>query len=178
MEEQSKRYALLDKLQALVRNLDVKTQQLLPYDLLGSLASSLTDSAIFTIVDHLEEIQHLTEKDLYTKRQKIVNEHKTLRNNLKKSQSDALRTCRPHNLALLKTNQETERQKLDERLDKELKTFDEKLIAEIDNKVVVQQATLKSAGVPGFFVTTDVGAVKLQMIILNLIKNVGNSSHS
>lgn len=174
MEEQSKRYALFDKLQALVRNLDVKTQQLLPYDLLASVASSLTDSAIFTIVDHLEEIQHLTEKDLYTKRLKIVNEHKTLRNDLRKSQADDLRSCRPHNLALLKTNQETESQRLEERLDKELKAFDEKLMAEIDNKVVVQQVTLKSAGVPSFFVTTEVEAIRLQMIILNLIKNVGD----
>lgn len=176
MEEQSKRYALLDKLQALVRNLDIKTQQLLPYDLLASVASSLTDTAIFTIVDHLEEIQHLTEKDLYTRRQKIVNEHKALRNNLKKNQSDALRSCRPHNLALLKSNQEAETERLDERLNEEMKAFDEKLIAEIDNKVVVQQATLKSAGVPGFFVTTDVGAIRLQMIILNLIKNIGDAS--
>lgn len=172
MDEQARRYNLLDRLQGRVRRFDIKTQQRLPYDLLASLASSLTDSAIFTIVDDLEEIQHLTEKDLYTKRQKLLSEQRSLRQKLNKKQADALQACRPHNLPILKAGHEKETEKLEKRLNTELRAFDEKLMTEIDNKVVVQQATLKSAGVPGFYVTTDNQAIKLQMVILNLIKEL------
>lgn len=173
MEEQSRRYELLDRLQRLAKDLDIKTQQRLTNDLLAGLASSLTDSAIFTIVDDLEEIQHLTEKNLSVQRQKIVNEQKLLRQKLKKEHSEALQICKPHNLPLLKTEQEKQNQDLEKRLKQELKSFDTKLLTEIDQKVVVQQATLKSAGVPGFFVTTDPQEIKLQMIILGLIKSAG-----
>ena len=37
----------------------------------------------------------------------------------------------------------------------ELEQMDERLLLDIDEKVADQQATMQSAGVPGFFVTND-----------------------
>ncbi|XP_039248569.1 protein DGCR6-like [Styela clava] len=175
MDGQVRHYELLEKLQQLVKSLDFKTQQRLPYDLLANLASTLRDSAIFTIVDDLEEIQHLTEKNLYTQRQKILEEHKTLIKNLKKKHEDDLRTCKRHNLAILQKEHEKQLIELEKRLKTELTQFDNKILTQIDQKVVVQQATLKSAGVPGFFVTNDDQEIKLQMTLLHLIKLVRTS---
>lgn len=173
---QVKHYELLDQLQKLVIKLPIKVQQRLPYDLLANLASSLQDSTIFTIVNDLEEIQHLTEKNLFAQRQKICAQQKQMKNELKRKHTDEISICKAHNLNIVKVRHEKETKDLENRAEQELKQFDSRCLLEIDQKVVVQQATLKSAGVPGFFVTENHQEIKLQMIILDLIKSLGSMS--
>ena len=45
-------------------------------DVINSLALSLMDETVFEIVQRLEEIQQMTEKDLLKKRMKLINSQK------------------------------------------------------------------------------------------------------
>lgn len=107
-----------------------------------------------------------------------------LKQDLLRKHKDALLCCKPHNLALLKSNQQTELevkitysifptdtdlpcdlcfanntmldfQMLEMRVREEQQMMDKKIVAEIDQKVLDQQNTLEKAGVPGFYVTTN-----------------------
>lgn len=46
-------------------------------------------------------------------------------------------------------------QALDQRVKDEQRMMDEKIVAEMDQKVLDQQNTLEKAGVPGFYITTN-----------------------
>ena len=46
-------------------------------------------------------------------------------------------------------------QALDIRVREEQRMMDEKIVAEMDQKVIDQQNTLEKAGVPGFYITTN-----------------------
>lgn len=107
-----------------------------------------------------------------------------LKQDLLRKHKDALLTCKRHNLALLKSNQQAELevritgfvfpkdfallcdfcftngtmldfQMLEMRVREEQQMMDKKIVAEIDQKVLDQQNTLEKAGVPGFYVTTN-----------------------
>lgn len=105
-----------------------------------------------------------------------------LKQDLARRHKDALQTCKSHNLALVKSNQQAEvevrlsvvrsaygfrwfcvfvlgcasrLQALEVRVREEQRMMDRKIVAEIDQKVVDQQNTLEKAGVPGFFITTN-----------------------
>lgn len=104
-----------------------------------------------------------------------------LKQDLARRHKDALQTCKSHNLALVKSNQQAELevrlsvmraalqllfflfalgcasslQALEVRIREEQRMMDRKIIAEIDQKVIDQQNTLEKAGVPGFFITTN-----------------------
>ncbi|KAG8537889.1 hypothetical protein GDO81_022359 [Engystomops pustulosus] len=47
--------------------------------------------------------------------------------------------------------------------------MDEKIVLELDQKVIDQQSTLEKAGVSGFYVTTNPQELTLQMNLLELI---------
>nr|XP_015827677.2 protein DGCR6 [Nothobranchius furzeri] len=166
---QERHYYLLSELQTLVKELPSSFQQRLSYNTLGDLALALIDGTVYEIVKGLLDIQHLTEKNLYNQRQKLHCEHQALKQDLLRKHKDALQSCKSHNLALLKSNQQAELETLEVRVREEQRMMDKKIVAEIDQKVIDQQNTLEKAGVPGFFVTTNPQELTMQMNLLELI---------
>ncbi|KAK9971157.1 hypothetical protein ABG768_027048 [Culter alburnus] len=167
--QQERHYYLLSELQALVKDLPSSFQQRLSYTTLSDLAQALIDGTVYEIVQGLLDIQHLTEKNLYNQRQKLHSEHRALKQDLVRKHKQALQTCKSHNLAVLKTNQRAENEALDQRVKDEQRMMDEKIVAEMDQKVLDQQNTLEKAGVPGFYITTNPQEVMMQMNLLELI---------
>uniref|UniRef100_A0A8C1B729 DiGeorge syndrome critical region gene 6 n=2 Tax=Cyprinus carpio TaxID=7962 RepID=A0A8C1B729_CYPCA len=166
---QERHYYLLSELQTLVKDLPSSFQQRLSYTTLSDLAQALIDGTVYEIVQGLLDIQHLTEKNLYNQRQKLHSEHRALKQDLVRKHKQALQTCKSHNLAVLKTNQRAEAEALDQRVKEEQRMMDEKVVAEMDQKVLDQQNTLEKAGVPGFYITTNPQEVMMQMNLLELI---------
>ncbi|KAI9521766.1 Protein dgcr6 [Dissostichus eleginoides] len=154
-KHQERHYYLLSELQTLVKDLPSSFQQRLSYSTLGDLALALIDGTVYEIVQGLLDIQHLTEKNLYTQRQKLHSERQAFKQDLLRKHKDALQTCKSHNLTLLKSNQQTELEALEIRVREEQRVMDKKIVAEMDQKVIDQQNTLEKAGVPGFFITTN-----------------------
>ncbi|XP_016319270.1 protein DGCR6-like [Sinocyclocheilus anshuiensis] len=144
-------------------------QQRLSYTTLSDLAQALIDGTVYEIVQGLLDIQHLTEKNLYNQRQKLHGEHIALKQDLVRKHKQALQTCKSHNLAVLKSNQRAEAEALDQRVKEEQRMMDEKVVAEMDQKVLDQQNTLEKAGVPGFYITTNPQEVMMQMNLLELV---------
>lgn len=168
-KHQERHYYLLSELQTLVKDLPSSFQQRLTYNTLSDLALALIDGTVYEIVQGLLDIQHLTEKNLYNQRQKLHCEHQALKQELVKKHKDALQTCKSHNLALLKSNQQSEQEALEVRVREEQRMMDKKIVAEMDQKVIDQQNTLEKAGVPGFYVTTNPQELTMQMNLLELI---------
>ncbi|XP_024131256.1 protein DGCR6 [Oryzias melastigma] len=168
-KQQERHYYLLSELQTLVKDLPSSFQQRLSYNTLSDLALALIDGTVYEIVQGLLDIQHLTEKNLYNQRQKLHCEHQALKQDLLRKHKDALLTCKPHNLALLKSNQQAELEMLEMRVREEQQMMDKKIVAEIDQKVLDQQNTLEKAGVPGFYVTTNPQELIMQINLLELM---------
>ncbi|KAL2092142.1 hypothetical protein ACEWY4_011940 [Coilia grayii] len=168
-KQQERHYYLLSELQTLVKDLPSSFQQRLSYTTLGDLALALIDGTVYEIVQGLLDIQHLTEKNLYNQRQKLHTEHRILKQDLLRKHKQELQVCKSHNMALLKATQRTEAEALDQRVREEQRMMDEKIIAEIDQKVLDQQNTLEKAGVPGFYITNNPQEVVIQMNLLELI---------
>jgi len=55
------------------------------------------------------------------------------------------------------------------RCDEEVRKKDQRIVMELDQKVMDQQSTLEKAGVPGFFVTNNPTDIRLQMYLLAFI---------
>ncbi|XP_036383152.1 protein DGCR6 isoform X1 [Megalops cyprinoides] len=168
-KQQERHYYLLSELQALVKDLPSSFQQRLSYTTLSDLALALIDGTVYEIVQGLLDIQHLTEKNLYNQRQKLHSEHRALKQELVRKHKEALLTCKTHNLAVLRTNQQAETEALEQRVREEQRMMDEKIVVEMDQKVVDQQTTLEKAGVPGFYITTNPQELMMQMNLLELI---------
>lgn len=168
-KQQERHYYLLSELQTLVKDLPSSFQQRLSYSTLSDLALALIDGTVYDIVQGLLDIQHLTEKNLYNQRQKLHCEHQALKQDLVRRHKDALQTCKSHNLALVKSNQQAELEALEVRVREEQRMMDKKIVSEIDQKVIDQQNTLEKAGVPGFFITTNPQELTMQMNLLELI---------
>ncbi|XP_076010317.1 protein DGCR6 isoform X2 [Genypterus blacodes] len=168
-QQQQRHYYLLSELQTLVKDLPSSFQQRLSYNTLSDLALALIDGTVYDIVQGLLDIQHLTEKNLYNQRQKLHCEHQALKQDLVRKHKDALQSCKSHNLALLKSNQQAELEALEIRVKEEQKMMDRKVVAEMDQKVIDQQNTLEKAGVPGFYITTNPQELTMQMNVLELI---------
>ncbi|XP_056320463.1 protein DGCR6 [Danio aesculapii] len=167
--QQERHYYLLSELQMLVKDLPSSFQQRLSYTTLSDLAQALIDGTVYEIVQGLLDIQHLTEKNLYNQRQKLHSEHRGLKQDLIRKHKQALQTCKSHNLSVLKTNQRAETEALDQRVKDEQRMMDEKIVAEMDQKVLDQQNTLEKAGVPGFYITSNPQEVMMQMNLLELV---------
>ncbi|KAM6377983.1 protein DGCR6-like [Pluvialis apricaria] len=106
--QQERHYRLLSELQALVKALPSPCQQRLSYTTLSDLALALLDGTVFEIVQGLLEIQHLTEKNLYSQRLQLHSEHRGLKQELFHRHKEAQQCCRPHNLPLLRAAQQRE----------------------------------------------------------------------
>uniref|UniRef100_A0A3B3QKG0 DiGeorge syndrome critical region gene 6 n=1 Tax=Paramormyrops kingsleyae TaxID=1676925 RepID=A0A3B3QKG0_9TELE len=154
-KQQERHYYLLSELQTLVKDLASSFQQRLSHTTLSDLALALIDGTVYEIVQGLLEIQHLTERNLYNQRQKLHSEHRALKQELVRKHKEALQACKSHNLAVLRMNQQAETEALEQRVKEEQSMMDEKIVVELDQKVVDQQTTLEKAGVPGFYRTTN-----------------------
>ncbi|KAF7239915.1 Protein DGCR6 [Varanus komodoensis] len=170
--QQARHYRLLSELQALVKELPSASQQRLSYTTLSDLALALLDGTVFEIVQGLREIQHLTERNLYNQRLKLQSEHRALKQEMLHKHREDQQGCLPHNLPLLKAAQQRELQALEQRIHDEQQMLDEKIVLELDQKVVDQQSTLEKAGVSGFYITTNPQELTLQMNLLELIQKL------
>ncbi|KAM9822306.1 protein DGCR6 [Syngnathus acus] len=168
-KQQERHYYLLSELQILAKDLPSSFQQRLSYNTLGDLALALIDGTVYEIVQGLLDIQHLTEKNLYSQRQKLHCEHQALKQEIARKHKEALLSCKSHNLALLKSNQQAELEALEIRVREEQRLMDRKIVSEIDQKVTDQQNTLEKAGVPGFYITANPQELTMQMNLLELI---------
>nr|XP_056715015.1 protein DGCR6-like [Euleptes europaea] len=170
--QQARHYQLLSKLQALVKGLPSSSQQRLSYTILSDLALALIDGTVFDIVQGLLEIQHLTEKNLYNQRLKLHHEHRVLKQEMLHKHKEAQQCCLPHNMPFLKVAQQKELEAMEQRIHEEQRMMDEKIVLELDQKVIDQQSTLEKAGVSGFYVTTNTQELTLQMNLLELIQKL------
>nr|XP_006119431.1 protein DGCR6-like [Pelodiscus sinensis] len=85
---------------------------------------------------------------------------------------EAQQSCKPHNLPILKAAQHRELEAMEQRIQEEQRLMDEKIVFELDQKVVDQQSTLEKAGVSGFYITTNPQELILQMNLLELIRKL------
>lgn len=174
---QSKHYQLLRDLQTMASELPVQYQQRLPYELLSELANCLIDETVGKIVEGLKEIQHMTEKNLYERRQRTVDQ-------MKMKKLEMGRRIRNEITLGLKTEQQAmaEEAEFDRRAEEELHRFDMKVVMDLDQVLSEQQVTLEKTGVAGFHVTNQPNEIKIQMYILNFIfratENLKNSQSS
>ncbi|KAM4810007.1 protein DGCR6 [Rhinophrynus dorsalis] len=171
-QQQERHYYLLSELQSLVKDLPSNCQQRMSHTILSDLALALIDGTVFEIVQGLLEIQHLTEKNLYNQRLKLHAEHRALKQDLLRKHKEAQQSCKAHNMPVLKTTHQRELEALEQRIKEEQRMMDEKIILELDQKVVDQQSTLEKAGVSGFYVTTNPQELTLQMNLLELIRKL------
>ncbi|NWX00832.1 DGCR6 protein, partial [Caloenas nicobarica] len=63
-------------------------------------------------------------------------------------------------------------QAVEQRIREEQRMMDEKIVLELDQKVIDQQSTLEKAGVSGFYITTNPQELTLQMNLLELIRKL------
>ena len=160
------------------RNL-FKYREALPFNLrvkmadhqIRDLARSLLDDTIFDIVQELEDIQSLRERQLLNHRMKVVGQHKMKKLEMTKRHKEivALTRHQPHRLPLLKTEHEKEKSELEATLSEEVKKADKNVILELDQLVSQQQTTLCQAAVPFFFVTNNAQDIQVQMNVLRFI---------
>ncbi|XP_025938096.1 protein DGCR6-like, partial [Apteryx rowi] len=61
---------------------------------------------------------------------------------------------------------------VEQRIREEQRMMDEKIVLELDQKVIDQQSTLEKAGVSGCYITTDPQELTLQMNLLELIRKL------
>uniref|UniRef100_A0A8B9DPQ7 DGCR6 protein n=1 Tax=Anser cygnoides TaxID=8845 RepID=A0A8B9DPQ7_ANSCY len=85
---------------------------------------------------------------------------------------EAQQCCRPHNLPILRAAQQREMEAVEQRIREEQRMMDEKIVLELDQKVIDQQSTLEKAGVSGFYITTNPQELTLQMNLLELIRKL------
>lgn len=138
------------------------------------LALSLLDDTIFDIVQELEDIQSLSERQLLNKRMKVVGRHKTMKLQLAKKHKDdvAKNKHKPHLLSVLKVDHTKEKETLEKQLAEEVKATDQEVILELDQLVSNQQSTLFQAAVPFFSVTNNAQEIQLQIHILRFIQKL------
>ncbi|NWY65830.1 DGCR6 protein, partial [Erithacus rubecula] len=153
--QQERHYRLLAELQALVKALPSACQQRLSYTTLSELALALLDGTVFEIVQGLLEIQHLTEKNLYSQRRQLHSEHRG---------TGATIFHFPIDFYVF--------QAMEQQIREEQRMMDEKIVLELDQKVIDQQSTLEKAGVSGFYITTNPQELTLQMNLLELIRKL------
>ncbi|XP_054163119.1 protein DGCR6L-like [Oppia nitens] len=161
---QQRHYQLQSELQQMALELPNVYQQRMPYELLSSLANCLLDNSIGQIVSGLKDLQHITERSLFERRQKAVGKFREMKVEQQKKHRSAT-------VDKSMTTEEIERdeRRLDRYIDEETNKIDMKTINELDQSVSDQQATLERAGVPGFYVTNNPTEIQLQMYILDFI---------
>ncbi|CAF1583293.1 unnamed protein product, partial [Didymodactylos carnosus] len=143
----------------------------------NQLISSLLDGTVFSIVQGLQEIQSLAEKNLSNERNRLVKITKEQENDLIRKHREDEQRCadRPQHLNLLQAANKRELEAFLKRTNEEQQRFDMKVILELDQKVLEQQTTLEKAGVPFMYATNKPNDVRLQMFTLEFIQKLSQS---
>ncbi|CAH1388638.1 unnamed protein product [Nezara viridula] len=156
LARQRKLYFLNQELQIMARELPLKYQQRIPNELLCALAESLLDNTVFSIVNTLMDIQHVTEKHLFHERlQLIYNQSLEIQEMMITHHDEAVRFANTNTLQL--------------KHKRALKEFDKNIIKQLDEKVHDQQKFLEKAGVPGFEITDNPTKIQVQIRLLDFI---------
>ncbi|XP_065323890.1 protein DGCR6-like isoform X2 [Gordionus sp. m RMFG-2023] len=146
-------------------------------DILPHLIKSLFNGTVCEIVKGLLDIQHLTEKNLYNQRIKLITAHKEQKQLMelkqKKKSSEFLANNRSDS-SNMRLAQSQEIEIMENRQKEELRKLDMRIIMELDQKVMDQQVTLEKAGVPTFHVTNNPNEIQMQIYILGFIKKIGS----
>ncbi|CAF0945463.1 unnamed protein product [Brachionus calyciflorus] len=171
---QKRHYFILEKLQLISKEAPIGLKSRISNELLSSLAVSLLDGTVFEIVNHLFEMQQISERNFFNERSKINNEYSNQRNQLLKRHKTTEKACeiRPHHLNIVQSANKRELDAFDKRMTNELHRLDVKIIQDFDNKVLEQQETMNQAGVPNFFVTQNPNDIKMQMFLLKMIQKL------
>ncbi|CAG0891433.1 unnamed protein product [Darwinula stevensoni] len=180
-ESQDRLYAIIDQLQNMSRELPLRYQQRVPYELLSSLGQCLLNPTVFEIVQGLREIQQVTEKHLFQQRLQLQNEHRMAKSNLIRKHKEKLQESEsvyPHQVPLLTAEYQREMAALEKQNKDDITRFDMKLILQLDQKVSDQQVMMAKAGVPGFHVTNNPTEVRVQMYLLDFILRLAPSKSS
>ncbi|XP_015788271.1 protein DGCR6 [Tetranychus urticae] len=170
---QLKHYKLLNELQTMSSELPMEYQQRISHELLSSLASCLLDDTVFQIVNGLQDIQQLTEKNLFQKRMKTSEALKAKKIALHKKHKEYIATG-----AMTMDQVRDAEDAFDAQIEEEMRKLDMQLIMELDQIVSDQQVTLERAGVPGFHVTNKPNEIKLQMHFLQFILSLKHENNS
>lgn len=161
----------ITSLQKMITPLPYDYKKMLPYDVICQIAHAILDGTVFDIAKGLRDIQKITEKNLSAKRLKLVNEQRGKRQEIMKRQKNEIENSqsRPHQILIYEKNHAEELKMLNEKIEKELMTLDQKLVLDLDQQVSDQQSTLERAGLPLFFITNNPDEIKVQMYILEFI---------
>ncbi|XP_065056973.1 protein DGCR6-like [Rhopilema esculentum] len=162
---------LVLRLQKMMKELPSSYKKKFSNEIITQIGESLLDDTVFEIVKGLEDIQLLSERNLLNRRMKILSEQKGLRLEMNKRHQAALQECqsRPHQVKLFEREHAEEKKDLEMKLERELNQLDQKMVLEIDQQAIDQQATLQRAGVPLFFITNKQEEIQLQMYLLDFI---------
>ena len=164
-------YYYMDQLQDLCKELPLKYQQRLPYELLSDLAKTLLNPTIFEIVQGLQEIQHGNESKLFDARVQLQSKQRTEKQKLSAAIKEFLleNSHKPHEVKRLQVKFQQRKDRLNGRQKEELARYDMQIVSQLDQKVRDQQITLEKAGVPGFFVTDNPVDIQIQIYLLGFI---------
>ncbi|RMZ97886.1 DGCR6L isoform X2 [Brachionus plicatilis] len=171
---QKRHYFILEQLQLLASEAPPALKHRLSTDFLSTLAVSLLDGTVFEIVNHLVEMQQISERNFFNERSRINNDYLNQRNQLLKRHKTTEKACeiRPHHLNIVQSANKRELDAFDKRMNDELHRLDVKIVQDFDNKVLEQQETMNQAGVPYFFVTQNPNDLKMQMYVLKMIQKL------
>ncbi|XP_066916515.1 protein DGCR6-like [Clytia hemisphaerica] len=167
----------ISMLQKMIRPIPYDYKKMLPYDIICQLAHAMLDGTVFEIANGLKDIQKITEKSLHAKRSKLVNEHKAMKQEIKKRHKTEIEhsQSRPHQILVYEKKHAEELKIFNERVDKELTQMDQKIVLDLDQQISDQQVTLERAGLPLFFITNNPQEIRIQMYILEFIVGLSNS---
>lgn len=142
--------------------------------ILEELSKSLADNTVFEIVRQLEDIQQLKERRLHHRRREILKSQEQQKADVISKQRQQLANCPPLEKKRLSHRLKEERDEVDVKFQKELRTMDEEIIEELDSIVKEQQITLFQAAVPFFSETEDTEKIEFQIQLLDMIRKVMN----
>jgi len=169
--QQEKHYHLLKQLQTMSSELPLEFQQRLPYELLSDLSHSLMDETVGLIVKGLKDLQQITEKTIFEKRQKLLESIRTQRaDRIKTLKEEITKGTRSQ------SSMDVVVKEMDDKSREELHRFDMKAVMDLDQVVSEQQVTLEKTGVSGFYVTNKPTEIRLQMFILDFITRIFEAS--
>ncbi|XP_002167089.1 protein DGCR6 isoform X1 [Hydra vulgaris] len=164
----------ISSLQKMIRPLSSEFKKKLSYDVICQLAHAILDGTVFEIVKGLQDIQFITEKNLYTQRTKLLEEHKMKKIAMLKRHQESIERSqsRPHHILVLERHHADEKKIFYQKCEKEMAQLDQKLLLELDQQVSDQQSTLERAGLPMFYLTNNPDEVRLQMYVLEFISKL------
>ena len=150
----------------LPRNLKVRTL------LQDKFLLCVSDSSVGEIIEGLQDIQKISMERFSTKRKDLLRLQQQKTRDLEERHSSVLRRRSVRNSGMVMVPDENmlrEKEDLKRRQEQELIMFDRKIVLDLDQKLLDQQQTLETAGVPGFYTTSNPEEVGFQMKLIAII---------